>query len=367
MKRLLGTLALALCLCAVINVALGPVALLAQDSLGGGLYGGSPLRVDGTGWSVKTYTAAPTALTAALVLAAGNVDIGSHSYVVQYTTAGGTTGMGTVSNTVVNDGTHQQNALTGVPVGTGPYITQRLICRNKVADQTHWFLQQTIANNTATTGVQDNTADAGLGAQCSTTNGAVDSRLILGSDGTLTVTNTIVATLSGKLASAFPVAMGTGTGTSTVGGTYAKFVSSAGVGNGADLTNDPVWTLTSIPANSFTANGDALVLTLGYKTGATVNNKTVGLTVGGFQNTSNALNASAQSGLVTWTVQRVDATHVHVFVTGTINTGFGSSNLNVAVADLTTNSLAIVVTAASPTTGAANDMVLYTGLAEWKK
>lgn len=167
------------------------------------------------------------------------------------------------------------------------------------------------------------------------------------------------------------VAIGTGTATATIGGTYAKFVSGTGVGNGADTTDDALWTLTAIPANSFTANGDALVLTLTYGTGATANNKRFGVTVGGTQINTGGVTWNTVDSVMAATITRVDATHVNVAMSGaaagsTAGTAT-SAGKNIIVADLTANTLAIVVTGASYTTGAANDVKLYSGIAEFKK
>jgi hypothetical protein len=164
------------------------------------------------------------------------------------------------------------------------------------------------------------------------------------------------------------ISVGTGTATANIGGTYAKFVSGTGVGNGANTTNDPLWTLTPIPANTFTANGDALVLTLGIGLGATANNKAVGCTVGGTQVTGSLISYNGWGGIVTVTITRVDSTHLNVFMGGTLgNQVVFITSLNLAVADVTTNTLAVVVTGASPTTGAAGDVKLFSGLADLKK
>ena len=154
------------------------------------------------------------------------------------------------------------------------------------------------------------------------------------------------------------------------GGVYAKFVSGVGVGNGADLTNDALWTLPPVPVNTFSTNGDALVLTLSLMTGATANNKTMGLTVGGTQITTPTTIMNNLSTVTTATITRVDSTHVNVFVSG-IPTGGANlgpiSSVNLVVADLTANTLAVVVTGSSPTTGAAGDMKLFSGVAEIKQ
>ena len=113
----------------------------------------------------------PTAPTAALNTdsTGSQITAGSHSYKVTFVTAEGETEAGATSNAVVNDATHTSNAISGVPLG-GTGCTARKIYRNKVAAQTTWYLQQTIANNTATVGVDDITPDASLGAAAPTSN-----------------------------------------------------------------------------------------------------------------------------------------------------------------------------------------------------
>jgi hypothetical protein len=164
------------------------------------------------------------------------------------------------------------------------------------------------------------------------------------------------------LTSGSTVKLGTGTAVGTIPGVYAKFVSAAGVGNTAATTDDPLWTLTPIPANTLTANGDSVVLTLFILTGATANNKRWGVTVGGTQvNTSNTT-GNALPFVQFMVITRVDATHVNVVI-GSL----AGSSVNLLVADLTANALALVVTGASPTTGAANDVKLMSGVAEIKR
>lgn len=182
-----------------------------------------------------------------------------------------------------------------------------------------------------------------------------------------TMTGTISFSGSGMLASATPIAIGSGTATGTLGGTYAKFSSGTGVGNGADTTDDPLWTLTSIPANTFTSNGDALILTLHFHAGATGNNKRVGVTVSSTQVNTGTLTYNNIPFIATIMIVRVDSTHVNVLLAITGNTATSNDSLNLAVSDLTANTLALVVTGASQTTGAANDVKLYSGLAEFKK
>jgi hypothetical protein len=164
------------------------------------------------------------------------------------------------------------------------------------------------------------------------------------------------------LASGSTVKLGSGTASGTISGVYAKMVSATGVGNTAATSDDPLWTLTPIPANTLTANGEAIVLTLVFLTGATGNNKRWGITVGGTQvNTSNTT-GNGLPFVQFMIISRVDATHVNVFI-GSL----AGSSVNLLVADLTANALALVVTGASPTTGAANDVKLMTGIAEIKR
>lgn len=167
------------------------------------------------------------------------------------------------------------------------------------------------------------------------------------------------------LAGTFATSIGTGTAKANIAGTYAKFVSGTGVGNGADATDDVLWSLTAIPANSFTANGDALVLTLSFVTATNANNKRVGLTVGGTQVNTGTRGANAESSVLNATITRVDATHVNVVIG--MGGLMGGSSLNLVVSDLTTNTLAVNVTGASPTSSAANDVKLYSGVADFKK
>lgn len=154
---------------------------------------------------------------------------------------------------------------------------------------------------------------------------------------------------------------------------YESFVSAAGQGNTAVATDVALWTLTPIPAGTLVAAGDKVVLTLEVGTGATANSKRLGATVGGTQvNTSNTFATNTARGIVTITVTRVDATHVHVGIGGGIMAPGGSSpiggaSINLAVADLGANPLAIVVTGASPISSAAGDVLLYSGVAETKK
>jgi hypothetical protein len=69
-----------------------------------------------------------------------------------------TIGPGTIDPTPAS-----QVAITNVPTGGAP-VTYRELYRTKIGGGAALFLQQTIANNTATAGVTDSTPDASLGA-----------------------------------------------------------------------------------------------------------------------------------------------------------------------------------------------------------
>lgn len=164
------------------------------------------------------------------------------------------------------------------------------------------------------------------------------------------------------------VQAGTGTGTARVGGTYASFVSGTGVGN-VGAGDDALWTLPSLPANTLAANGDRIEIIAEVATAANANNKNVGVTVGGTQITTTGNTAANNGNLrVAIGIVRVDATHVnvHLLAMNQGTTTLGNRSVNLAVSDLSANTLALVVTGASPTTGAANDVLLYSGIAEFK-
>lgn len=159
-----------------------------------------------------------------------------------------------------------------------------------------------------------------------------------------------------------PVAnLGSGLGSGKISAVYATTVSAAGVGNTAATTDDPLWTLTALPANTLTTAGDALVFTLELRTAATANNKRIGITVGGNQVNTNTTSANAVHFGGRITVRFVDATHVNVQIICTGGAGCHGGSYNLAVADVTANTLALVVTGASPTTGAAGDVLLMGG------
>ena len=121
---------------------------------------GSDILLEHGGDIKFTSVTSPTACVVALIEIAGNVDVGTHKYKITYVNATGETELGAVSNTVTNDGTHKQNALTSILTSSSGSVTSRKIYRTKVGGDSYYLLA-TIADNTTTT-YTDNTADASL-------------------------------------------------------------------------------------------------------------------------------------------------------------------------------------------------------------
>jgi len=130
------------------------------------------LRLD-----VSAGEVAPTAPTVALAGdGAGNVEDGVHRYRVTFVTADGETEGGTISDavTVADKAADGKVAVSAIPLG-GSAVTSRKVYRTE-AGGSDYKLLTTIADNTTTT-YTDNTADAGLGAGCPTTNTTEDPTL----------------------------------------------------------------------------------------------------------------------------------------------------------------------------------------------
>lgn len=98
--------------------------------------------------------------------AAGNVDVGSHWYVVTYQTADGETIMGTISAEIAIAGAAKHVTVT-IPVSPYAGVTGRRIWRTKIAGghvaRTDFFLVGAVANNTDVA-YDDNLAEAGMPA-----------------------------------------------------------------------------------------------------------------------------------------------------------------------------------------------------------
>jgi len=119
---------------------------------------------------------APSVLTIALVVAAGNVTAGAHRYLATFVTADGETEAGAVSAAVTTIlATHGQVAISAIPIG-GSAVTKRRLYRTAAGGSTYLLLYE-ITNNTATT-YTDNIADGSLGAQAPTTNTTSDPELV---------------------------------------------------------------------------------------------------------------------------------------------------------------------------------------------
>lgn len=110
--------------------------------------------------------AAPTAAAGA----AGNVDVGAHSWVITFVNATGESLPSAASTAVTISSSAKQVDLTGVSLGPSG-TTSRKIYRTTAGDLGDYKLVGTIANNTATT-FSDNVADASLGASAPTVDGA---------------------------------------------------------------------------------------------------------------------------------------------------------------------------------------------------
>ena len=161
--------------------------------------------------------------------------------------------------------------------------------------------------------------------------------------------------------------MGAGTGTTTRVGLANVQTSSAGVGNGADTTDDTLFTYT-LPLNSLSTNGKSMRIRAWGKLAANANNKTVKLWFAG--------TAIVSSGVITFNAKdwsadieltRIDATHVScvgTYYDDTATAEIVTVTANLVVADLAANTSILKVTGASPTTGAAND-VLGHGMKTW--
>ena len=122
---------------------------------------GSDILLEEGGDIKFTQLTAPTACVASLVEVAGNIDAGTHEYKITFVSSTGETELGAISNTVTNNGTHEQNSLTNISVSSSGAVTSRKIYRTKAGDPSEYFLLTTISDNT-TTIYTDNIADANL-------------------------------------------------------------------------------------------------------------------------------------------------------------------------------------------------------------
>lgn len=138
--------------------------------------------------------------------------------------------------------------------------------------------------------------------------------------------------------------------------------SSVGIGNGADATDDTLFTY-SLTANSFDSNVRSIRVRAYGKTAANANNKQVKLWFAGTTIVDSgviALNNSSWS--IEMEITRIDATHVSCIATWSDNglaTADVNATLNLVVADLSANGSIVKVTGASTVAAAANDVLGY--------
>lgn len=150
-------------------------------------------------------------------------------------------------------------------------------------------------------------------------------------------------------------------------GRLNRQISAVGVGNGADTTNDVLFTF-SVPLNTLSYNGASLRIFAYGKTGANTNNKRIRLTFAGSEIfTTNTITSNNIDYILEADITRIDATHVSCAV----KLGRSGANVltsvvpNLAVADLTSNASVLALTGASLTSGVANDVIGYGMLTEF--
>lgn len=167
-----------------------------------------------------------------------------------------------------------------------------------------------------------------------------------------------------------------GSATSAVvrsGGNASVQVSSAGLGNGADTTDDVLFTY-ALPANAMDAAGRQVTITAAGKFAATANNKRIKIWWGTTTQTVGSAVAGgtliADSGVVTtngggWTatvqIQKYGANGSNTQIGTNAQVVAGATHLGTAAPTLLTATesgvINITITGASSTTGAANDVL----------
>jgi len=138
----------------------------------------------------------------------------------------------------------------------------------------------------------------------------------------------------------------------------SKF-SIAGVGNATDTTDDTLFS-TAITTGTLPKDGDALVLNCFGVFAANANNKTVKVIFGATTLVSSGV--VALNGKAWWVVAEITRSGL------TTQLGFGEYSADTATAEVLTKTapgetlsaaVTLKVTGASPTTGAANDVLAY--------
>ncbi len=151
----------------------------------------------------------------------------------------------------------------------------------------------------------------------------------------------------------------TGTATLLPMGALSKQYSAAGIGNGADLTDDTLFTY-SLPADALDANNRTIMVDAFGSFAANGNNKTVKLWFGTSLVFSSGVLTNNNVG---WSARLMLG---RTGASAQIGSGFGMAGstpfpvpLPLVGTEATTGAITIKVTGASPTTGAANDVKGY--------
>ena len=161
--------------------------------------------------------------------------------------------------------------------------------------------------------------------------------------------------LSAQHASASTVTLGSGTGTGRLLAVYDEQVSAAGVCNSGTGSDDTLFTIPTIPANTLARDGQTIRVKAEIFTAANGNSKQFGFAFQGNQLSIPAGGFNNANGRLTAVIRRVSATRVNLFVFAPISVAVveGARSLNLSVNDLTTNTSTLVLTGRSAT--AAND------------
>jgi hypothetical protein len=238
-----------------------------------------------------------------------------------------------------------------------------------VGDQTSTFMVGRRLKTTNSGGTIYSTISASSYAALTTItvvndSGTLDSGLSAVSYGLLSATNVSIPKYAGNFSSITSPA-GSGTQTFLGNGRIDTQTSTGGIGNTAATTDDTIFTYT-LPANSMSANGNTARVTFGGSTAANGNNKTVKIWFGGIVVLSTGVITANNAEFSGWVeITRLSATKIQAHGMFVSSNGTTSINaladvtLNQTVSDLTTNTSIIKFTGASPTTGAANDVIGY--------
>lgn len=150
---------------------------------------------------------------------------------------------------------------------------------------------------------------------------------------------------------------GSGTGTYSPQGDLNHQLSIAGVGNGADTTDDTLFSF-SLPAASFDANGRGVVVETWGKFASNGNNKTVKVFFGSSVVFSTGVVTNNNTGWFMRLVVRRSGPNTQLASAfGFAGTTVIAPPIPVAGSETDTGAITIKVTGASPTIGAANDVL----------